>query len=458
MPGSPAKKVGRYELAEKVGQGGMAEVWRATLTGIGGFQRDVAVKLLRQGFAFDEEFIEMLLDEARIAGAVQHSNVVQMLDVGRDAESGFYVVMEYVGGESLRNLMRRAPDGRIPLEHALFMAMETAQGLGAVHGSTQRIVHRDVSPSNVLLSRAGEVKLSDFGVARAESRLARTRAGSIKGKLRYMAPEQVTGQTVDARADLYALGVTLAEMLTGPPIWDGPEDTPGPGLLLARASRAGVPNDVMAILRHVLEAEPERRFPTAAALRRALAEPLYSRQAGYGEAQLASYLLDPSAQPTVIVRSATPSPPSTMPVEKAPPLDIRTRAREIVTRVTAYVERLGDRRRMVALVGSAAALVLIVSIAILATRRGAQAKPQPITAAAVVQTSAPQVEAVAPRAVGRLAVYGPAGQVVKVDGVTRGRAPTLIELPTGRHRVAVGKRPVRWIEVAADRTSEVASR
>jgi eukaryotic-like serine/threonine-protein kinase len=452
----------------------MAEVWRATLTGIGGFQREVAVKLLRAPFAQDEEFIEMLLDEARIAGAVAHSNVVQMLDVGREGQ--FYVVMEYVAGESLRTLLRRAAEGRIPLEHALYVAMETAQGLGAVHGTSQRIVHRDVSPSNVLLSRAGEVKLSDFGVARAESRLARTRAGSIKGKLRYMAPEQVTGQTVDARADLYALCVSLAEMLVGPSVWEGPEDTPGPGLLLARASRAHVPDDVMTVLRRGLESDPERRFPNGAALRRALAEPLYMRQPGYGEAQLAAYIADPTVPPSVVVRHATPSPP-TAPVERVeepPTRNLRARLREVLSRVTAAAKplaqrlstritaqfgRFGAHRRTAAIVGSAAALVLIVAIAILATRHGAQAAkapPAPQTASAVQTPTLHAEDAHTPT--GRLAVYGPTGQVVKVDGVTRGRAPTLIELPAGRHRVAIGKRAARIIVVAADRTSEVASR
>ena len=197
--------LGRYQLVSRIGKGGMAQVFHARLQGIGGFERDVAVKVLLPELASESDFVDMLLDEARIAGAIGHPCVVGVLDVGRQDEL-FYLVMEYVDGTALRSLLRGVPGGKIKLTTALYVVGEVLRGLFAVHsavdraGAPRKIIHRDVSPANVLLDRSGMVKLGDFGIAHASSRITRTRPGAVKGKLRYMAPEQLIGQPVDHRA------------------------------------------------------------------------------------------------------------------------------------------------------------------------------------------------------------------------------------------------------------------
>src|SRR3954463_9721888 len=213
-------RLDRYTLVERIGRGGMAEVFRARVQSLGGFERDVAGKVLLPQFASEPEFVDMLLDEARIAGAIVHPCVVQVLDVGRQGEV-FYIVMEYVRGLDLRSIARTVNGGKLPLSLSLYVIGEVLRGLHAVHcavddrGQPRKIVHRDVSPANVLVDESGAVKLGDFGIAHASGRLTRTRTGSIKGKSRYMAPEQLTCQPVDHRADLYAVGVTLFEALLG---------------------------------------------------------------------------------------------------------------------------------------------------------------------------------------------------------------------------------------------------
>lgn len=288
-------RVGRYLLSRMIGHGGMAEVWHGTLTGIGGFERDVAVKLLLPQFSTDTEFVDMLLDEARIAGCIIHSNVIQVLDVGRD-DDRFYLVMEYVPGTDLRGLLRRTVDGRLPLEHALYVVSEVAKGLEAVHtakvrGVPRRIIHRDISPSNILLSASGEVKLADFGIAHAAQRLTRTRAGSVKGKTRYMSPEQLAGMRLDGRSDLYSLAVVLAEILIGPSVFpQNGEGAPGRGRLLAEAARARLPDDVIAVLRNALSPKPEGRQADVAELGMQCADLLHRRHPGYDERRLARYV------------------------------------------------------------------------------------------------------------------------------------------------------------------------
>ncbi len=287
-------RVGRYTLTKLIGQGGMAEVWHGHLSSIGGFEREVAVKLLLPQFASDLEFVDMLLDEARIAGSIAHSNVVQVLDVGRD-DDRFYLVMEHVGGTDVRGLIRRTTDGRLPLEVALYVCAEVARGLEAVHNATVRgvprkIIHRDISPSNVLVSSAGEIKLADFGIAHAAQRLTRTRVGSVKGKTRYMSPEQLSGQRIDARSDLYSLAVVLAELLVGPSVFPNNDTAPGRSHILSEASRARLPEEVMAVLRNALAPRPEQRPTDAFELGCQCADLLHRWYPGYDGRMLQRYV------------------------------------------------------------------------------------------------------------------------------------------------------------------------
>jgi serine/threonine-protein kinase len=217
------KRFERYELMAEVASGGMATVFLARLQGAGGFQRLVAVKRLHPHLAREEDFIQMFLDEARIAARIHHAHVVPILEIGTSEGDGFYLVMEYVEGVTLLDLATYAAvtKSEIPRGVVLRVVLDTLSGLTAAHeladasGEPLHVVHRDVSPSNVLIGVDGSARLTDFGVARAETRLSSTLVGTLKGKVAYMAPEQAKRADFDHRADLFAMGVILWEMLCG---------------------------------------------------------------------------------------------------------------------------------------------------------------------------------------------------------------------------------------------------
>jgi serine/threonine protein kinase len=321
MDGEPIEVIDRYQIVARLGKGGMAEVFRAKLQSIGGFERDVALKVLLPSFAAEPEFVEMLLDEARIAGSIDHPNVLQVIDVGRKAEI-FYLVMEYVDGRDLRSIAKSIPGGRIPLGMALYIISEMLRGLSAVHtamderGQPRRIVHRDISPGNVMVDRRGFVKLGDFGIAHASGRITKTRVGSVKGKSRYMAPEQLAGTPIDHRADLYAVGVTLFEAILGDfarnssrptiygPMFTWPERLPDGAL----------PPDVEAILRRAITDSPDLRYRDAAEFRQDLELALHRWAPGYSADTLARELMRVGASPS----GKLPLVPDTDSTQRAP--------------------------------------------------------------------------------------------------------------------------------------------
>jgi tRNA A-37 threonylcarbamoyl transferase component Bud32 len=454
--------VGRYVLEESIGQGGTAEVFRAAVTSIGGFERKVAVKLLRAPYASDDEFIGMLLDEARIAGRLSHRNLVQTLDVGRADDELFYLVMEYVDGPSLRGLLQSTPDGRLPLEHALYVAMQLCEGLTAVHASPLEIVHRDVSPTNVLVSRLGEVKLADFGIAHAQSRMTRTAPGNVKGKLRYSAPEQLSGQRVDARADLYALGVVLLETCVGFSLWDNQDDHPAASILLGRASRSGVPVDVVAALSRVLRTHREERTGDARELRKLLGEALYSRQPNYGADDLAAFVSG------LHIRALPP------PAAWQRSVGVGARwplAHRIIYWIGAAA--LGSAATMLpgaplpklslGVAGASGAEYVVPRRPTPLLPRGeAGPKTPPGGPRRAASEGRADAEAAGPPGsaapAGKLAVKARKGALIRVGKLSR-RAPATIALPAGTHRVEVvlgpGRRVVKQVNVAAGRTAQL---
>jgi eukaryotic-like serine/threonine-protein kinase len=215
------QRIGRYDLVAEIASGGMATVYLARLSGVGGFQRNVAIKCLHPHLARNLEFVEMFLDEARLAALIHHPNVVPIQEV-EERDQGYYLVMDYIEGDTFASLLSRSASlGRqVPLEIALRVLIDTLVGLDAAHelrdarGAVVGLVHRDVSPQNILVGTDGVARITDFGVARAASRLSATRAGQLKGKLAYMAPEQAGGEEeVDRRADVFSAGVVLWEAL-----------------------------------------------------------------------------------------------------------------------------------------------------------------------------------------------------------------------------------------------------
>ena len=277
------RRLGRYLIHKQLASGGMASVYLGRLVGPAGFSRAVAIKRLHPHLAHDPQFVGMLLDEARIAARVRHPNVVPTVDVVSE-RSELFIVMEYVHGEPLGRILRRlreCGDGRVPHAVASAIAVGMLAGLHAAHEATSEdlqplgVVHRDVSPPNVILGADGVPRTVDFGIAMALGRLQVTKDGQLKGKLPYMAPEQIRGEAVDRRVDVWATAVVLWEMLAGRRLFEGDEAA----ILLkiigfsyeSPIAESQNPNRALdAVLQRGLAIDPRERFPTAIAMLSAL--------------------------------------------------------------------------------------------------------------------------------------------------------------------------------------------
>jgi serine/threonine-protein kinase len=277
-------RIGRYAIHGAIASGGMASVHFGRLTGAGGFARTVAVKRLHPHLAKDREFAAMFVDEARLAARIRHPNVVATLDVLAVSDE-LLIVMEYVHGESLAELCRvaSARKERIPPAVASAIVGDVLTGLHAAHeakdeqGRSLGLVHRDVSPANILVGADGIARLADFGVAKAAGRLQVTREGQVKGKIAYMAPEQVRGQPVGRGADVYGASVVLWELLTGRRLFQGQRDAQVIEKILygnidaPAAIASSVPEPINAIVLRGLAREAPARFATAQEMVRAVA-------------------------------------------------------------------------------------------------------------------------------------------------------------------------------------------
>ncbi len=274
--GPTIERLGRYELLGEIASGGMATVFLGRVTGAKGFQRLVAIKRLHPHLESEEEFVSMFLDEARLAAKIRHPNVVGTLDVEDDEH--LYIVMEYVEGDRLLAFLRHAAKSgeKIPPPVAVRIAMDTLAGLHAAHelcdddGSPIGLVHRDVSPQNILVSVDGSVKLVDFGIAKASARLSVTRDGQLKGKIAYMAPEQTKRSEIDRRVDVFAMGIITWELLTAKKLFNGDSDVEVLNQLLfepiprLREVAPTVPASLDSVVARALERDPAKRFSTAA--------------------------------------------------------------------------------------------------------------------------------------------------------------------------------------------------
>ncbi len=271
------RQFGPYRLVQQIAVGGMAEIHLAKTHGIAGFEKYIALKMIHPNFSSDSQFIEMLVDEAKISVQLQHANIAQTFDLGRVGDT-YYITMEYVDGADLYRLLRRAAERQMPMpvDVAAFIAKEMANGLDYAHsrrdnaGNPLGIVHRDVSPQNVLISHVGEVKMVDFGIAKATMKARQTAVGVIKGKYYYMSPEQAWGDIVDHRTDIFATGICLYEALTGRMLYQQ-EDLRQLLDAVRRAEippptvrRHDIPPQLERIIMHALPKRPEDRYQSAA--------------------------------------------------------------------------------------------------------------------------------------------------------------------------------------------------
>ncbi|HXJ21595.1 MAG TPA: serine/threonine-protein kinase [Polyangia bacterium] len=281
----------RYRITERVAAGGMAEVFRGVAESMRGFKKNIAIKRILPSLTKNKKFVAMFLDEARLSLSLQHANIVQVFDIGH-SEDTYFIVMEYVDGVDLKGILdwRRRINKRVPVAHSLYVIMEICKGLSYAHelrnpenDAPLGIVHRDVSPPNVLLSKQGEVKVVDFGLAKATSQVEVTDPGVVKGKMSYLSPEAARGEEVDHRADIFAVGILLYEMLTGKRLFYGETDYQTVELVRnakippLRPQNPQVEPELEDVVRKALAKRKEDRFQSATDMQDALAQYSYSR-------------------------------------------------------------------------------------------------------------------------------------------------------------------------------------
>ncbi|HEX5714616.1 MAG TPA: protein kinase, partial [Thermoanaerobaculia bacterium] len=297
------ERFGQYTLLEKIAAGGMAEVWKARMRGVEGFQKTVAIKKILPHMTDNSEFVGMFIDEAKLAAQLSHPNIVHIYDLGKIGRD-YYIAMEYVEGKDLRSLMNagRRKGVRVPLGLALFIAARLASALDYAHRKRDfedremGLVHRDVSPQNVLLSLEGDVKLCDFGIAKAVSKAGQTQMGALKGKLQYMSPEQAWGRAVDARSDLFSLGSVLYEMLTGDRLFTGDteisvlESVRQGQIRSTRQTDPSIPVEVDEIVARALAYDPQSRFASAGEMKQKIESVLHARGLSPDPTDLAAWV------------------------------------------------------------------------------------------------------------------------------------------------------------------------
>jgi len=300
----PGSRVGKYEIVRRLAYGGMAEIYLARVSGIQGFEKHVVLKRILPQFAAREEFLQMFLQEARLAATLDQANIAHVYDIGELGGSYFYT-MEYLHGEDLRRIVRhlRHAGGRVPLAHALGIAAGVACGLHYAHekrgpdGRALGIVHRDVSPSNIVVTFDGDVKLVDFGIAKMTTDPDLTQGRRLKGKVSYMSPEQLHGRAVDRRSDVFSLGVVLFEITTNRRLYSGETEVD-----VMRAAMEGrvppptsidpaYPQDLEQVVMRALERDPACRHPTARDLQRDIEAVALAQRAQISSAALADWML-----------------------------------------------------------------------------------------------------------------------------------------------------------------------
>ena len=281
-------RFGKYLILDKIATGGMAELFRAKITSVEGFEKLVAIKKILPNLTQDSNLVDMFIDEAKLAAMLTHQNIVQIYDLG-SMEGAYFIAMEYIQGKDLRVLSNKSKEKGLPLplEYALYITSRICSGLDYSHnlkdfqGNSLKLIHRDISPQNILVTYEGEVKIVDFGIAKAARKTADTREGLIKGKVAYMSPEQAAGKTIDHRSDIFSAGILLYEMITGVRMFDGADlnvldkvrkaDFQKPETIVSN-----LPADVSEILRRALAKAPSRRYKSCVAMLADLEECLSS--------------------------------------------------------------------------------------------------------------------------------------------------------------------------------------
>jgi serine/threonine-protein kinase len=310
----------RYTITERLDHGGMAEVFRGVAESMEGFKKSVAIKRILPNLTKNQKFVSMFLDEARLSLFLQHANIVQVFDISKTPDNAYFLVMEYVDGCNLKTLIERSKqkNKRIDLAHSIYIMTECCKALNYAHflehpetNEPLGIVHRDISPPNILLSKNGEIKLVDFGLAKANTQIESTDQGVVKGKFSYLSPEAASGLEVDHRADVFAVGIILWEMFTSRRLFYGESDYQTVELVRqARVPSIAALNpevepELEAIVRKSLAREPNDRYQSAADLGEALSQYLFSHRMKVTARDIATLVRDAQVE-MMRKRSAEP--------------------------------------------------------------------------------------------------------------------------------------------------------
>jgi len=413
--GSLLMQLGKYQLVSKLATGGMAEVYLARAAGPAGFEKTLVLKRILPHLAEDSQFVEMFLAEARLAAQLDHPNVVQIFDFGEE-EGTWYLAMEYVDGVNLRVLARKAGAAglELPPGHCARIIASACEGLAYAHertdpatGASLGLIHRDISPDNILLSRQGAVKVVDFGIAKAAGQEHQTRTGVLKGKLAYMPPEQLQAHPVDLRVDVYALGVVLYELLTGQKPFEAHTEASIMQAILfeplipVSERRLELPPELVRIVDRALAKTREERYPDCRSFQADLERYLVSTGEPVGPWQLAQLVKQVEEAPRLKETPVSSSRPRSSPRKPMPePTAAPRPPGQDVTHLQAANETLAapmpDRSRAGILgagVGIAVLLLLGAGALLLREQSPAPVVTSPARQAPPVAEAAPVVEA-----------------------------------------------------------------
>lgn len=299
-----SSQFGKYTLLKQLAVGGMAEIWLAKQSGVQGFEKLVVIKRILGQLAGETEFLQMFLDEARLAASLTHPNIVQIYDLG-NVDQSYFITMEFIAGQDLLAILKKARRAKMALPPVLAARMiaSACEGLHYAHtrkdnrGNPLNIVHRDVSPSNILVTYEGAVKIVDFGIAKAESHTSKTRAGKLKGKFSYVSPEQIQGEVIDGRSDVFGLGIVLHEILTGRRLFKRNNeltilnDILTAEVLPPSSTRPEIPRELDEIVLRALEKDRKKRFASAQEMQLALEKFLAGRTEPSGSIHMAEYMM-----------------------------------------------------------------------------------------------------------------------------------------------------------------------
>jgi len=504
------ERIGRYELCFELASGGMATVYLARVDGASGFEKLVALKRIHRHLAKEKKYVDMFLDEAKIASRITHPNVCSVFDFGQ-ADGEYYIAMEYLVGEPLSRLCGRVARDQeqrrhplLPLRMARIMA-DACEGLHAAHelkdanGDLLHVVHRDVSPRNLFVTYDGSVQVVDFGIASARQRMHHTATGQVKGTFAYMAPEQLAGKSIDRGVDIWSLGVSLWEMLTLKRLFR--RDTTAntihavlyDDLVAPSEHRSQVPKELDEIVMKALERDPKKRWQSAREMGRAVRKFLGTREEIIGPAELSDWMRTVfpqgearKSQLMEVARMAN-EPVPTMP--RAGETDVTLTATDVhIAEAPPLIEQRRHSKRGVVWAAIVGTLALVAAAAggLTGDEEDLEVPPQTTTMAEVpiarpIEEPEPAVEEVAeapkprkaPRARPKPAVKEGPGTI---NLVTRGgwaevykgkkllgSTPRRLTLPAGRHRLVLkpfgdGKPKTVFVTVEANRTKKVSIR